>query len=98
MSKNSDTTWRLPMSEFSYEGSGSTSTHRKKLTKASRAVDSRAWQYRLVHEPSQLEVVGEIPEGNYSRKEMQQRRTDLWDKLFAELEKKVARHLKIPRQ
>ena len=43
-----------------------------------------------------IEVTGNVPEGHYSKKAMQERRYELFGELFAELEARVARHLRVP--
>ena len=61
----------------------------RKLKVTSRTVN-------LTHTPTGIKVYGEIPDGHYSRKEMRSLTEKLREKLWAELENKVARHLKIP--
>ena len=50
----------------------------------------------MTHIPTGIEVTGEIPTGNYTKKQMRQLRQELEQKLFLELEAKVAKHLRIP--
>ena len=96
MGKKNKDKWHLPKGEVTWHGGGSTSTHRKKRSVASRAVDDRSWHFTLVHTPSGIEVSGEVPKGNYSQKQMQQERDRLFTQLWAQLELKVARHLRLP--
>lgn len=49
----------------------------------------------LTHVPTGIKVEGEIPSGNYSKKEMQQKREALKQELFIKLEKQVANKLRI---
>lgn len=88
--------WQLPKDEVTWKGGGATSTKRKKLSVASRAVDTRSWHVTLIHLPSGLEVEGEIPSGNYSQKQMQVEKEKLFNRLWQELEIKVAKHLRLP--
>jgi hypothetical protein len=88
--------WKMPKEEVIWSGGGSTSTNRKKLTSASRAVDDRSWNYTLIHVPTDVEVSGEVPKGNYSQKQMQQERERLFSSLWDQLEIKVAKHLRLP--
>ncbi len=88
--------WHLPESEVHCSGGGSTRTHRKKLTHASRAIDERSWRLKLVHAPTGVEVEGEVPMGNYSKKQMQEARERVYQELYRELEKRVAKHLRLP--
>ncbi|HEU4558064.1 MAG TPA: hypothetical protein VFS20_09450 [Longimicrobium sp.] len=62
----------------------------------SRALDVSGCEIRLAHRPTGIEVTGEVPEGHYSRAELTRLRADLRARLFAELEQRVARHLRIP--
>ncbi|MGH1460443.1 MAG: hypothetical protein ACRBB6_00240 [Neptuniibacter sp.] len=96
MAKKQRDKWQLQKNEVTWHGGGSTSTHRKKRPAASRAVDDRSWHFTLVHVPSGMEVSGEVPKGNYSQKQMQQERENLFSELWGQLELKVARHLRLP--
>lgn len=49
-----------------------------------------------MHVPTGVEVRGQVPQGHYSKKEMRQLRQELYQKLFVELERKVAKHLRVP--
>ncbi len=49
----------------------------------------------LTHVPTGAKVEGEVPPGNYSKKEMQQKREILKKSLFNELEQLVAKNLGI---
>ena len=92
--KKSKLNWRLDPAEVSYSGMGSCKGGRKK-TSQSRALDTRSMKLTVVHIPTNLEVNGEIPNGNYSRKEMRNLEAKLRNELFVELERKVAKKLRI---
>ncbi len=83
--------WNLNPEEvgWSWQGSsgGGTFERKTKIT-ACRIIGE--------HLPTKIKVEGEIKAGHYSKKEMQQLRADLQKRLFAELELKVAKHLRIP--
>ncbi len=96
MVKNKKEKWQLPQNEVKWHGGGSTTTNRKKRSIASRAVDNRSWHFTITHIPSGIEVSGEVPKGNYSQKQMQQEKQKLFTQLWAQLELKVARHLRLP--
>ncbi len=96
MTKKGNNKWQLPKGEVTWAGGGSTSTHRRKRSIASRAVDLRSWEFTLIHIPTEVSVSGDVPAGHYSKKQMQQAREDLWAKLWPELEKKVAKHMRLP--
>ena len=95
MAKKKNEKWSLPRGQVTWSVSGSTSTNRKKLTSASRAVDTRSYSFTLMHEPSSIEVSGEIPAGNYSKQQMQQEKDKLFSTLWLQLENKVAKHLRL---
>lgn len=96
MVKRNKEKWTLPKNEVTWRSSGSTSTNRKKRSVASRAVDDRSLQLTLLHTTSGIEVYGEVEEGNYSKKQMQAERENLFSDLWDKLELKVARYLKLP--
>jgi len=85
--------WTLIKSEVYSYGGTSTSVHRKNA-RQQRNIDIRTLTLNLVHEPTKIEVQGQIT-GSFSRKEMTEIKNDLYNKLFKELENKVAKHLKI---
>ncbi len=95
MASKKNKEWKLPLEEVTYQGSGSTSTHRRKLSRASRAVDDRSWRFKLIHLPTGIETEGEVPLGNYSKKQMQDAKDKLRKLLFLELEEKVAKDLRL---
>ena len=90
--KKSREKWKLDPRDVacSFEGSssGKTGQFERKLKVTSCEVS-------LVHTPTLVKVEGEIPEGHYSKKEMQQKRQLMKETLFIELEKLVARKLSI---
>lgn len=96
MAKKKKERWTLPKDEVTWGGSGGTTTNRKKLSRASRAQDTRSWSFTLVHTPSGIEVSGEVPVGNCSQKLMQQEREKLFSVLWVRLESKVAKHMRLP--
>lgn len=69
---------------------------RKKLGRASAAVDTSSWRLILTHTPTGVEISGEIPMGHYSNKQMQAKKQQLWNTLHEELKQQVAKHLKLP--
>jgi len=87
--------WKLDPAEVSWGFQFSTTTGRNKR-RQSRELDTRAAAVTLTHVPTGIEVTGNVPEGHYSKKAMQERRHELFGDLFWELEVKVARHLRIP--
>jgi hypothetical protein len=89
------TTWVLDPAEVdAFETSGRSSGRRQ--ASLSRALDKSAYRLRLKHRPTGIEVSGEITEGHYSRAEMTRLRQVLHAHQFADLEERVARHLRIP--
>ena len=72
-----------------WSGSSSGGTFARKTKVTSR----RIW---VKHMPTGVIVEGEISCGNYSKKEMKQLTENTKNLLLAELERKVAKHLRIP--
>lgn len=83
--------WKLNPDDvaWGWMGSSGGGTFERKTKITSRSV-------RLIHKPTKIEVKGEISPGHYSKKEMRKLSEDLYQKLFTELEQKVAKHLRIP--
>ncbi len=89
------TKWALdPADVDMFEMSGRSGGRRRAAQ--SRALDVSGSEIRLAHRSTGIEVRGEVPEGHYSRAEMTRLKEDLRARLFAELEQRVARHLRIP--
>ena len=86
--------WKLDPAEVTWGTGGHTSTKRRKL-RLSRQLDERSLRVRMLHLPTGIEVIGEVSTGNYSRRDMHAARDALVEKLFAQLENKVARHFNI---
>jgi hypothetical protein len=73
-------------------GSNGVSTSRR-----SRAAGGPSWaRITLLHRPSGVTVEGEIPSGAFTRAQMRVKKEALEQRLFTELQAKVARHLRIP--
>lgn len=64
--------------------------------KVSRAASTRSLTVIIRHEPTGLEIQGEIPEARYTKKQMLAAQRDQEQKLFEKLTERVAKHLKIP--
>ena len=88
--------WQLDPKEVTWGGSGMSSGRRKHATKASRANSVTAARLELRHLPTGITVQGEVQPGNYTRGKLTELRGALYDRLFRELESKVAVHLRIP--
>jgi protein subunit release factor A len=92
MSKNAKQKWSLDRADVSYgqwgSSSGKTGQFERKLKKTSSTIF-------LTHTPTGIRVEGEVPPGNYSKKEMQKKRGELKESLFLKLENMVAEHLGI---
>jgi hypothetical protein len=89
--------WHLNPAEVTW-GTKSLNIGGRGAARESRAKDITACQIELVHIPTGTKVVGEVPQGHYTRKQMQIFRAQLWPQLFSELESRVARVLHIPRR
>ncbi|NQZ01904.1 MAG: hypothetical protein HRT45_14670 [Bdellovibrionales bacterium] len=87
--------WKLEPSEVTWGTTGLTSGGRTKA-RQNRNLDSRGLTLRLTHLPTGIFAEGTIQTGNYSKNQMKQQKEKLHQSLFVELEKKVAKHLRIP--
>jgi hypothetical protein len=87
--------WTLDLRDVDRFETSSRSGGRKRAA-LSRALDLSDHALRLTHRPTGIAVSGEVPTGNYSRTEMTKLKQALNARLFAELEQRVARHLRIP--
>ena len=86
--------WHLNPSEVIRGQQGLTIGHRRKL-RQSRAADLRGLIVSLQHISTGITIEATIPLGNYSRKELQKLRDELYQELFQKLEKQVAKQLGI---
>lgn len=87
--------WVLKAKEVCKTINSSNSGGRKKLTKSGRNQELREVEIILTHITTDLRVSGNIKKGNYSRKELMLLSNELEEKLFIELENKVAKYYKI---
>lgn len=62
----------------------------------SRAEGRQSGHMTVLHRPTGVSVEGWVAEGSYSRKEMQREMETLQQRLVAELQQRVAAHLRIP--
>lgn len=68
---------------------------RRKLARAPASVDLWSCRLFLKHIPTGIEVIGEVPAGHYSNKEMRSAREKLRAELQERLRVAVAGHLRI---
>ena len=61
-------------------------------------LDWSSWKYTLTHGPTGVQVSGEVEKGHYSKKQFSRLKNDLLNQLWSELERRVAAHLRVPRQ
>jgi len=94
MSKKKKLKWSMNPSDVARYGLSFRSSGRSKASQ-SRVLDTSSKQWSLIHTPTNLEVKGNIPERNYSKKEMQKLEEILFKNLFKELEVNVAKKLRI---
>lgn len=85
--------WKLDPAEV---GKGWGSSSSSKSGQFSRRLKVTSATLTLVHIPTGLEVKGEVPAGNYSKKEMRRLREELYARLFSVLAQKVGKHLRAP--
>ncbi len=92
MTKKAKKEWHLNPEEVSWGMQGSSSGKGGQFERKLKITSSKIY---FTHEPTGIRVEGEVPLGNYSKKEMQQKRNELKQFLFQELERQVAKKLKI---
>jgi hypothetical protein len=95
MARSAGKPWSLNPGEVHSFGMGSRSSSRRRAA-LPRSLDVSGASLRLVHHPTGVEVAGDIPAGHYSKARLQALRQELYARLFAELERRVARHLRVP--
>lgn len=83
--------WQMKQEDVDWAWGGSSSGRRKAGTSRANSITSA--QLTLTHKPTGLSVKGEIQEGRYSKTQMQDKKRDLYEKLFDELEVLVAKKL-----
>ena len=95
MSKPSEKKWKLDADDVSsgmyMHTSGKSGQFERKLKTTGTTVF-------LVHEPTGMRIEGDVPLGNYSKKEMQKKRETLKKILFQKLELQVAKKLRVKGQ
>jgi hypothetical protein len=87
--------WTLDPQDVDTFATSTRSSGRGRAT-LSRALDVSGQTLRLTHLPTGIAVSGEVPAGSYSRTEMTRLKEALHAQLLADLERRVARHLRIP--
>jgi hypothetical protein len=87
--------WSLDPQDVTSSASKQTLGGRKRAAQ-SRVQDVTRYGLTLTHRPTGVEVAGEVPEGHYSKQRLRELKDQLHARLFAELEQRVARHLRIP--
>jgi hypothetical protein len=95
MARGTDKPWSLDPQEVHLFGMSSRSSNRRRAA-LPRSLDVSGGSLRLVHHPTGIEVSGDIPAGHYSKTRLRDLRQELHARLFAELERRVARHLRVP--
>jgi hypothetical protein len=80
-----------------------TMTRRTSLKEVSGPASGRARglssvRLTLVHMPTKVTVIGDVPVGHYTKKQLAGLRDELYERLIIDLEKKVAQVLRVPGQ
>ncbi len=92
MRKNKSQKWKLDWADIECGGGSSSSG---KSGQFERKLKITSCEIFLIHKPTGTRVEGEVPPGNYSKKEMKQKRENLQQSLLVKLESEVAKKLKI---
>jgi hypothetical protein len=90
--KSKSRTWHLNPEEVSCGWVSSSIGKKGVFTRKLKTISKHLF---LTHDPTGIKVEGEIPTGNYSKKEMKEKTKEAERKLFRELELKVAKKLRI---
>lgn len=88
MSKKKAEKWRLDPAEVTWGMHGTSSGKSGQFERKLKTTSSTVF---LTHMPTGLRVEGQVPAGNYSKKEMQKKREQLKQSLHLELEQLVAK-------
>ena len=92
MVKKSKQEWKLDPNEVTCGIHGSSSGKTGQFERKLKTTSSTVF---LTHVPTGIKVEGQVPPGNYSKKEMKQKRDALAQLLFQKLEILVAKQLKV---
>jgi hypothetical protein len=95
MGRANGKSWSLDPQEVYQFGMGHRSSTRRRAD-LPRSLDESGGSMRLAHGPTGIEAAGEIPAGHYSKARLRELRQELYARLFAELERLVARRLRVP--
>ena len=97
MAKPSGADWHLDPSEVHESRDWYRhSTRSGKVARTSRAQGTQYGHMTLRHVATGIEVEGTVEAGQYTRKEMLRHMDELRSRLWAQLEQRVARHLRLP--
>lgn len=88
--------WRLNPGDVHVSGSMSTSSRSRPTRRSHAAMGPSGATVELTHGPTGITVQGEIPLGRYTKRQLNTERRKLCERLYPELEKQVAQHLRIP--
>ena len=86
--------WSLDPAEVSQSGRTGNSSGRQRAAQ-SRVLDVTEATITLLHRPTGIEVSGSVPPGHYARHTMRQQKDELYALLFDELERLVAKQLRV---
>jgi hypothetical protein len=88
--------WKMNSKDVSYSPTmaGSSTATKKRNFERKLKLSQRIMQ--ITHLPTGVSISEEIPKGHYSKKEMRKAEDVLYQKLYPLLEKKVAKHLRLP--
>ena len=85
--------WKLDKGGVTADWSTSSSGKSGQFSRRLKVTSARL---TLTHASTGLSVKGEIPDGQYSKKEMRKLQEELYDRLFRTLEENVGKHLRVP--
>lgn len=92
MAKKRAALWALNPDDLSWGWHGASSGKRGQFARQLKTTSASVF---VTHRPTGIRVEGQIPDGHYSKQQMQARREQLARQLVSELEQKVAQQLHI---
>jgi len=89
-SKKGPAPFRLNPSDVSWEGTASRSPRRSRVRQP-RSLDVSSFSFVVTHHPTGIRIEAHLPEGRYSRKQVQDFKVALMTQLEKAVSKKLAR-------
>src|SRR5262249_12657754 len=89
--------FRLARREVEVSALGSRFSGRAKVRQPQK-LGLSSWKFTLTHGPTGVQVHGEVAKGHDSKEQFSRLKANLLTKLWSQLERRVAAHLRVPGQ